>query len=77
MVLMLTWVGGFCGVGHWELVTFNNVVTLPRQHQVLVELDALHHGYLQTMRVEARRGMKQGVSGKQDTRDRRGDLEID
>ena len=42
MVLLLTW----HGVGHYELVTFNDVIPLPCSHAFIQHLDQLHQQYM-------------------------------
>ena len=42
MVLLLTWQG----VGHYELVTFNDVITLAHSHAFIQHLDQLHQQYM-------------------------------
>ena len=60
IVLLFTW----HGVGHHELVTFNEVITLPHSHALIQHLDALHQqcvsGFNKNMKEhrEERRGKR-------------------
>ena len=46
IVLVLSWQGDWHGVGHYELVTYNHVIRLPRSHPFLTHLDELHMDYM-------------------------------
>lgn len=64
VVVKLTWHATHAllpwkGVGHYEVVTYNSVMTLPRQLPFLAHLDALHSTYLTSSKKRekwARRG---------------------
>ena len=51
MVLLLTWESG---LGHYELVTYQHVITLPSTHAFVQHLDALHGAYMADIAVEPR-----------------------
>ena len=46
IILVLSWQGDWHGVGHYELVTCNHVIRLPRGHPFLTHLDELHMDYM-------------------------------
>lgn len=51
VVLLFTWEG----VGHYELVTFNDVTTLPHSHALIQHLDQLHQQYMSGFGKDVRR----------------------
>ena len=63
LILRLTY-GGYSGTGHWESITCDGVTTLPRRHDVIGELDALHLEYLGSLCTEVKRAAQKGRRGK-------------
>jgi hypothetical protein len=55
VILLLTWQGSWCGAGHYELVTCNHVVRLPRGHPLLTHLDELHLDYKRRFSIQHKR----------------------
>ena len=56
VVLLFTW----HGVGHYELVTYNNVICLPRNHSFILHLDELHRRYIAGLSKEVKRAAHDG-----------------
>ena len=52
VVLLFTWENG---LGHYELITFQKVITLPHTHPFVQQLDALHDKYVTSMGAKVRR----------------------
>ena len=57
VVLLFKW----RGVGHYELVTYNNVICLPRQHAFILHLDELHGKYVGGLSKEVKRAARNSV----------------
>ncbi len=66
VVLMFTWEG----VGHYELVTFNDVTTLPHSHAFVQHLNQLHQQYISGFSKDVRR---EGRKRKGERHDKDGD----
>ena len=71
VVLLFTWQG----VGHYELVTYNNVVTLPRHHPFILHLDELHGNYMRGLSKEVKRAAHRGV--KRTAAERESDVDVE
>jgi hypothetical protein len=56
-VLLFTWQG----VGHYELVTYNNVMCLPRRHPFILHLDESHRKYISGLSKVVKRTAHMGV----------------
>ena len=54
VIFILTWYG----VGHYEVVTYNNILTLPSAHELCQHLDVLYCKHVMSLRVETRRTTK-------------------
>ena len=67
VVLLFTWENG---LGHYELVTYQNVITLPPNHAFVQHLDALHEDYVADMAVELRRQLRRESGRKRSAKDR-------
>ena len=63
VVLLFTW----NGVGHYEVVTYNKVISLPRTHDFVMYLDGLHGAYVTGLCNKERRraGSKKGLLDEQ------------
>ena len=71
VVLLFTW----HGVGHYELITYNNVICLPRQHPFILHLDELHGRYITGLTKEVKRAARIGV--KRTAAEREADVEVE
>ena len=59
----------YFGVGHYELVTFNDVIVLPTTHEFVQHLDRLHEEYVDSLSKEERRAAAQRKGKRQRTDD--------
>ena len=64
IVLVFTWQG----VGHYELVTFNDVITLPQSHAFIQHLDLLHQQYMSGFSKDVKR-TKRRQRGEREQKD--------
>ena len=71
VVLLFTW----RGVGHYELVTYNNVICLPCQHPFILHLDELHGEYISGLSKEVKRATHRGK--KRTAAEREGDVVVE
>ena len=71
VVLLFTWQE----VGHYELVTYNNVIALPRQHPFILYLDELHGNYMRGLSKEVKRAARTGV--KRTAAERESDVDVE
>ena len=74
VVLLFTWENG---LGHYELVTYQNVITLPINHAVVQHLDALHEEYVAGLAVEPRRQQRRESGRKRSAEERDKDLVVE
>ena len=74
VVLLFTWENG---VGHYELVTYRDVITLPLNHAFVQHLDALHEDYVAGMAVEPRRHLRRESGRKRSAEERDNDLVVE
>jgi hypothetical protein len=74
VVLLFTWENG---LGHYELVTYQNVITLPINHAFVQHLDALHDEYVAGMAVEPRRQQRRESGRKRSAEERDRDLVVE
>ena len=73
VVLLFTWENG---LGHYELVTFQNVITLPHNHPFVQHLDVLHNNYVAGLGVEPRRQLRRESGMKRSAEERDKDLVV-
>ena len=71
VVLLFTW----RGVGHYELVTYNNVIALPRHHPFIVHLDELHGNYMRGLSKAVKRAARTDV--KRTAAERESDVDVE
>jgi hypothetical protein len=71
VVLLFTWED----VGHYELVTYNNVICLPRHHPFILHLDGLHDEYLAGLSKVVKRAARNGV--KRTAAERENDVDVE
>ena len=74
VVLLFTWENG---LGHYELVTYQNVITLPLDHAFVQHLDVLHEGYVAGMAVEPRRQQRRESGGNRSAEERDEDIVVE
>ena len=74
VVLLFTWENG---VGHFELVTYQNVITLPHNHAFIQHLDVLHEEYFAGMAVEPRRQLRRESGTKRSAGQRDKDIVVE
>ena len=74
VVLLFTWENG---LGHYELVTYQSVITLPHNHAFIQHLDVLHEEYVAGMAVEPRRQSRRESGGKRSAEQRDEDIVIE
>jgi hypothetical protein len=73
VVLLFTWQG----VGHYELITYNSVISLPRHHPFILHLDELHAKYISGLSKPVKRAARRGVERRAAERERDVDVEDD
>ena len=74
VLLLFTWENG---LGHYELVTYQNVITLPRTHAFVQHLDTLHDDYIMSMAVEPRRQLRRESGKKRSAEERDNDIVVE
>ena len=74
VVLLFTWENG---VGHYELVTYRNVITLPCAHPFVQHLNVLHDEFVAGMAVEPRRQLRHESGTKRSAEERDDDIVVE
>jgi hypothetical protein len=73
VVLLFTWQNG---LGH-DVVTYQNVITLPLNHAFVQHLDALHEVYVAGLAVEPRRQQRRESGRKRSAEERDEDIVVE
>jgi hypothetical protein len=74
VVLLFTWENG---LGHYELVTYQKVISLPHKHVFVQHLDVLHDVYVAGMDVEPRRQLRRESGRKRSAEERDEDIVVE
>jgi hypothetical protein len=74
VLLFFTWENG---IGHYELVTYQNVITLPCDHAFVQHLDVLRDDYVASMAVEPRRKLRRESGRKRSAQEPDEDIVVE